>query len=53
MVSGTLLHVGTKGPEDKHLYGNPKMTFFKNVFVNFILPVDFPLKQYPEAPLPL
>ena len=39
MVSGTLLHVGTKGPEDKHLYGNPKMTFFKNVFVksrNFV-----------------
>ena len=40
MVSGTLLHVGTKGPEDKFLYGNPKMTFFKNVFVksrNFVL----------------
>ena len=39
MVSGTLLHVGTKGPEDKHLYGNPKMTFLKNVFVksrNFV-----------------
>jgi hypothetical protein len=40
MVSGTLLHVGTKGPEDIFLYGNPKMTFFKNVFVksrNFVL----------------
>ena len=40
MVSATLLHVGSKGPEDKHLYGNPKMTYFKNVFVksrNFVI----------------
>ena len=40
MVSATLLHVGSKGPEDKHLRGNPKMTYFKNVFVksrNFVI----------------
>tara|TARA_B100000963_G_C22633387_1_gene676195 strand:- start:2620 stop:4065 length:1446 start_codon:yes stop_codon:yes gene_type:complete len=40
MTAGTLLHMGTKGPEDKFLYGNPKMTYFKNVFTkarNFAL----------------
>jgi hypothetical protein len=40
MTAGTLLHVGTKGPEDKFLCGNPKMTYFKNVFTkarNFAL----------------
>ena len=32
--------MSSKGPEDKHLYGNPKMTYFKNVFVksrNFVI----------------
>jgi hypothetical protein len=32
MVSGTLLHAGLRGAEDRFLYGNPKMTYFKNVF---------------------
>ena len=32
MTAGTLLHMANKGPEDKFLYGNPKMTYFKNVF---------------------
>ena len=32
MTAGTLLHSSQKGPEDKFLYGNPKMTYFKNVF---------------------
>ena len=40
MGSGSLLLIGTNGPEDKFLYGNPKKTYFKNVFVkarNFAL----------------
>jgi len=32
MTAGTLLHSRQKGPEDKFLYGIPKMTYFKNVF---------------------
>ena len=32
MVSSTLLHAASQGAEDKVLYGNPKMTYFKNVF---------------------
>lgn len=40
MGSGSLLLIGSNGPEDKFLYGNPKKTYFKNVFVkarNFAL----------------
>ena len=32
MVSGNLLQIGLKGSEDRLLYGNPKMTYFKNVY---------------------
>ena len=32
MVSGTLLQVDTRSIEDIHLYGNPKITYFKSSF---------------------
>lgn len=32
MVYGTLLHIESNNKEDSHLYGNPKLTYFKSVF---------------------
>jgi hypothetical protein len=32
MVYGTLLHIEAESKEDVHLYGNPKLTYFKSVF---------------------
>ena len=32
MVSSSLLQLHAKGPIDKVMYGNPQVTYFKNVY---------------------
>ena len=32
MVLGNLIQINAKGPEDVFLYGNPQITYFKEVY---------------------